>query len=610
MTMRGRGDISGGGAARASPSLPVWMTNTGVQILEVGDLVATRYRLTEEIGRGAMGIVYRANQEEMNREVALKTLLPQAVFHPRMVARFKREVRVISQLKHPNTITIFDYGDLPNGLLYFAMEMLDGTPLGTVIREAGTLEPERVRRVAMQILKSLDEAHSKGIIHRDLKPDNIFICDVHGESDFVKVLDFGIAKALDPVEDGDVVELTGTGMSVGTPVYMAPEQIERSDVAAATDLYGLGSLMYEMLSGRPLFLGTSWIEIAMKKLGETPVKLRGDIVSSELGGIIVKALRRDITQRYQTAREMLDDLEAVGPIDAPALPPSGDGVKAEMPMDAMVIDTPFGPRVVTSPGVDLAEYARARKPAPDDSTQIDTRALLDDSELGVALPAMEDEATRIEASMNDSDAPTFDYGSIGADGVIVSDSVDSLPPPGPMEDGPTRIQAHRDVDLDDVETRVRQSAPLRQITGPQPAFDDDEVTNIHKPPVAANAPDNLPTRVKEPVPLAVFATKLPNRGASSVIVEMTPAAPDFAMPRDPTRVDVQFSASLAEGDPAPLTPAPVEATHEEAAADVPPNPLSALLTTQNTLLLVAGLAILFMLLLAVVLLATALVLMG
>ncbi len=602
--------------------MSVLMTNTGVQILEVGDLVATRYRLTEEIGRGAMGIVYRANQEEMNREVALKTLLPQAVFHPRMIARFKREVRVISQLKHPNTITIFDYGDLPNGLLYFAMEMLDGTPLGTVIKTEGSLAPERVRRVSMQILKSLDEAHSKGIIHRDLKPDNIFICDVHGESDFVKVLDFGIAKALDPGGE-EAVELTGTGMSVGTPVYMAPEQIEREDVAAATDLYGLGSLMYEMLSGRPLFLGTSWIEIAMKKLGETPVKLRGDIVSSELGGIIVKALRRDMSERYQTAREMLDDLEAVGVIESGALPPTRKGgIEAETPIDAMIVDTPFGPRVVTSPGVDLSKYDKPREPKPDDSTQIDRKALLEEVELSLDEGEMEDERTRVESALLASDAETFDYGAMGADGVILSDSVEILSGDA-MAEEPTRVHSHRDVNPDDVDTRVRHPQPMRRASEPIPDFGDDAVTHVHNPTARPLTGDDVPTMVRESLPSAVVAAKLPSQ-ARGVIVELNSEMDESdPAPRGATRLDIQLSASLDEGDPAPApTPeilpvvhalAPPPARVVVAEPEVRPAPLEAqggLLTTQNTLLLMAGLAIMFMLLLAVVLLITAVLLMG
>jgi serine/threonine protein kinase len=285
--------------------------------LAVGDVVAGKYRLVQELGRGAMGVVYRAMQESMSREVALKTLLPHAIIHPSLVARFKREVKVISQLKHPNTITIFDYGSLESGLLYFAMELLDGVALSDVVQAEGTLAPERVRQIAIQILKSLSEAHAKGIIHRDLKPQNIFICNVYGERDYVKVLDFGIAKALGTSDGpGAAPDVTDAGVTLGTPVYMAPEQIDHKAVSPSTDLYALGALLYEMLGGRQLFHGSGWLKIAMKKLGKAPVELRNDILFGPMGGIILKAVQREPEDRYRDAGEMLLDLERLGDLSA------------------------------------------------------------------------------------------------------------------------------------------------------------------------------------------------------------------------------------------------------------------------------------------------------
>ncbi len=328
--------------------------------LKAGDLISGRYRLVSELGRGTMGVVYRAVHEEMNRHVALKTLLPHAANHERLVGRFKREVQIISQLRHPNTVTIFDHGQLDNGTLFFAMELLEGISLGSEIRRHGPLAPERVRNICIQILKSLSEAHGKGIIHRDLKPDNIFLEEIGGEKDFVKVLDFSIAKALAPV-GGEGAELTSAGMTVGTPVYMAPEQFNEGVVSAPTDLYALGHMMFEMLGGRPIFLGSSWIEIALHKTEDKPVKLRDDIICGELGGIIVRAIKGRAEERYQSAEEMMADIAAVG--DLSALPPYPHGREIQsMKADThqLVVQTPFGPRAVTNAN----QFLPGMAPAP------------------------------------------------------------------------------------------------------------------------------------------------------------------------------------------------------------------------------------------------------
>ncbi len=326
-------------------------------------MIAGRYRLVSELGRGSMGVVYEAVQEPMNRGVALKMLLPHAASHPRLIGRFKREVQVISQLRHPNTVTIFDYGDLDDGSLYFAMELLQGRSLGSTLRRGGPMPPERVRYICRQILKSLSEAHDKGIIHRDLKPDNIFLEEIAGEADFVKVLDFSIAKALRPAED--TKDLTGAGVTVGTPVYMAPEQFNHEEVNAATDLYALGHMMYEMLGGKPVFQGASWIEIALHKMDDRPVKLRDDIVCSDLGGVIVKAIKQENGERYQSAADMLADLNAVGDLSGqPALKSARQLTSMKADTNQLVVQTPFGPRAVTSSAYVLPEHSAAAQSEP------------------------------------------------------------------------------------------------------------------------------------------------------------------------------------------------------------------------------------------------------
>lgn len=159
-----------------------------------GDLIGGRFRIVEHLGTGGFGTVYRALQENVGRDVALKFLTPGVAEDPINVERFRREAFHVSQLRHPHTITLFDYGQTEEGLVYMVMEYLDGTALGDLIQRDGAMDWPRAAHVFIQVLKSLSEAHRHGLVHRDLKPENIFLCEMFGESDYVKVLDFGVAK--------------------------------------------------------------------------------------------------------------------------------------------------------------------------------------------------------------------------------------------------------------------------------------------------------------------------------------------------------------------------------------------------------------------------------
>ena len=236
----------------------------------VGKVLQHKYRVDGYLASGAMGAVYRGTQLAVHREVAIKVLkMPEDVEaseRETMERRFAREARTTSQLQHPNSVRLFDYGETEGGNPYLVMELLRGKTLKGALRAAGKLEPWRVAHIARQICRALAEAHSMGIVHRDLKPDNVFLISLEGETDFVKVVDYGIARMALP--DTDQVSVTRTGMAVGTPRYMAPEQALCKDVSPATDLYTLGVMLYEMLSGDVPFHGESAVAVAMKHVQE------------------------------------------------------------------------------------------------------------------------------------------------------------------------------------------------------------------------------------------------------------------------------------------------------------------------------------------------------
>ena len=272
--------------------------------LKPGYRLADKYRIVKRIGRGSAGAVYRAVQENVNREVAIKVLSVDMAERAEMIERFRREAYNISRLKHPNTVTLFDYGSVDE-FYYIVMEMLEGQTLGRMLRVGGPLLPSRAVHILGQLLRSLKEAHELEIVHRDLKPDNIFIADILGEKDFVKVLDFGIAKALGR---DDEVQLTEHGMVFGTPSYMAPEQATGTSLAASTDVYAAGLIFYEMLSGQMAFQADSMYALLNKQVYEPVPKLEGDLAMGPYNDLIGRATTKQGERRYQDAGVFLDAL--------------------------------------------------------------------------------------------------------------------------------------------------------------------------------------------------------------------------------------------------------------------------------------------------------------
>ncbi len=272
-----------------------------------GTVLLDRYELVEIIGHGGFGTVWRARQLLMDRDVAVKILPPEFVTVRDIVARFEREAKLASRLRHPNTITLHDYGKQDN-LLFIVMELLVGEDLADLLKREGRLPPDRIMSIASQVLKSLAEAHDQHIVHRDLKPENIFLSVVGDDRDHVKVLDFGIAKLAQPTgeEDQDARRLTLSGSTVGTPTYMSPEQAAGEEVDGTTDLYALGILMYEMACGRPPFHDKDPVKVMRAQLFEPVPPMRDrSLQGTVLDRVVQKALAKDRDQRFQSANQML-----------------------------------------------------------------------------------------------------------------------------------------------------------------------------------------------------------------------------------------------------------------------------------------------------------------
>lgn len=276
----------------------------------IGTVIADKFQITGLLGFGGMGAVYEAVQSPMDRKVALK-LIP--TYDPTAAARFEREAYTVSKLTHPNTVTVFDFGHTSDGHLYLSMEHLIGHTLTDLIRSVGPISGARAVHIAQQICRSLGEAHRQGIIHRDVKPDNIFLINVDGDPDYVKVLDFGIAKAVHGEED---VSLTAEGRIIGTPRYMSPEQILAQPVDHRSDIYSLGCILFEMVCGSPPFDQQSTAALMMSHAQQAPPSFADRLTPSQLNAIppgleslVRRTMAKNPTARPQTTDELRDELD-------------------------------------------------------------------------------------------------------------------------------------------------------------------------------------------------------------------------------------------------------------------------------------------------------------
>jgi serine/threonine-protein kinase len=337
----------------------------------LGQVLAGRYVIQRKLGEGGMGAVYLATHNLLEKQVALKVLHGEFVRKPDLVERFMQEAKAASRIRHENVIDISDFGTTPDGLVFFAMELLQGHDLHEEIaraRLAGQLLPwERSKKIFLQICAALEAAHALGIVHRDLKPENIYLVEFLGEPDFVKLLDFGIAK-LTEVADGER-KLTRTGMLFGTPEYMSPEQARGEPVDARIDIYAMGCILFQLVTGRVPFEAENFMGVLTQHLTQPPPVVPAEVLDSigaprTLAGVIDQALAKDRNQRHATVQELARAVrrasgdKSTGPAVAQA------NVPAPVPTPA-----PTSGRVKTQwtgnlsiPEIDAAPQRRSRLP--------------------------------------------------------------------------------------------------------------------------------------------------------------------------------------------------------------------------------------------------------
>ena len=287
----------------------------GLDDLE-GEIISGRYQIVRRIGKGGMGVVYLATQTNLGRNVCLKVLNPALLDDEDAVGRFEREAKGLSRLQHPNIVTIFDYGRDGN-LAYIVMEYAQGETLSKYLKAHGALTLDEFLPLAVQTLKGIGEAHKLGLIHRDIKPANIVLCELEGEKNYVKILDFGLAKL---AQGGE--ELTKEQQLVGSASYMSPEQILTGTSDTRTDVYALGVMFYLMLSGRKPFTGSNDNVILYKHVNEMPTPLKRLIepqqgVPDTLCEVIDQCLSKAHEKRPQTANDLLNAISYA--LDAPQL---------------------------------------------------------------------------------------------------------------------------------------------------------------------------------------------------------------------------------------------------------------------------------------------------
>ena len=312
----------------------------------IGSTLDARYRILRVIGEGGMGVVYEAQHVMIEKHVAIKVLRETFTSRPDVVERFRQEAKSASKIGHPNIVDVSDFGETPSGQSYIVMEMLTGEDLADVLGRERALPPGRAVRIMYQVARALHATHRKNIVHRDLKPENVYLIERDGSADVVKIVDFGVAKMND-VETAAGRRLTRTGMIFGTPEYMSPEQALGRPFDHRVDIYALGAIFFELLTGRVPFEGENFMEILAKHAHARLPTLReanpGTRVSAELEGVVMRALHKEPAQRYQSMGELAAELRNV-----PEMPSVVPGDAFEPPTWEL-LSTPSTPPAASAP---------------------------------------------------------------------------------------------------------------------------------------------------------------------------------------------------------------------------------------------------------------------
>ena len=408
----------------------------------VGQVVADRYHVVKKLGEGGMGQVYLAEHVKMGRRSAIKVMNPSMVHDPDAVARFNREASNASRITHPNVCAIYDFGETPDGLIYLAMEFIEGEPLTDLLEREGALPVGRATGIFLQTAEALQAAHDLGIVHRDLKPDNIMLSRRKGGGDTVKVVDFGIAKAVGGDEAGQKV--TKTGLVVGTPEFMSPEQLSGDTLDGRSDLYSLALVFYRMLCGKLPFEATTVQETMIKRLTDEPTKLaaaRPDLsFPAGLQPVLDTALARTPMERYQSVAKFAADVgaitgrpvtSAVPQTDARTqiLDPTAGGATQRISAKRPLVPAAIGLVVLLAGGgawVALSGGKNANG-SPPDSVAHDTAGNSGTRHTGIIPPPGRNPTSRVLANRDAGSKPRFNLAGAADALNHLLDSIDSYP---------------------------------------------------------------------------------------------------------------------------------------------------------------------------------------
>ncbi len=309
--------------------------------IEEGLILGERYEILKRLGEGGMGAVYKARDHELDRLVALKVIRPELAGHPDILRRFKQELILARQVTHKNVVRIFDLGNA-DGRKFITMDYIEGRDLKSILVERGKLPPAEVVPIFQQICRGLEAAHVEGVVHRDLKPQNVMVDDAGR----VWLMDFGLARSM------ELSGLTRTGVLMGTPDYMSPEQARAEKVDARSDLFSLGIIVYEMLTGRLPFQADTLMAKLLQRVQQnaTPVTELDPSIPASLGAVVGRCLERDVNKRYQNVREILDDLlgdsKTIGASSSSgnSQNTSATVIEAPISLSALGPGSQFGPR--------------------------------------------------------------------------------------------------------------------------------------------------------------------------------------------------------------------------------------------------------------------------
>ena len=278
----------------------------------LGTVLDNSYEVISIIGHGGMGVVYKARHTLMDRIVAIKMLKSTLISDSMSVKRFQQEVKASARIDHPHAITVYNFGISPEGLPYIVMDFLQGSSLAEVIKAEGHVEVDRGVKIITQACEALAHAHKQGVVHRDLKPSNIVLTEYDEDPDFVKVVDFGVAKLMGGTAEG-AQRLTQTGEVCGSPVYMSPEQCMGQELDLRSDIYSMGILIYETLTGKLPLIGRTMVDTMSKHVSEMPPsfsKVRPDLyIPERIEQVVMRAMAKDPADRHQNMDELREDLE-------------------------------------------------------------------------------------------------------------------------------------------------------------------------------------------------------------------------------------------------------------------------------------------------------------